>query len=224
MKDCPIAQTEYFKRVKEIVDNLHNSGMIETGSGYCLSMSDIVLKLLYKVGIKSKLIECNLMVMLKNPPGMFLVGYPGFNQSDFTSDKMMQTHIICVTETEVPILIDLSVSHIDKNIPYICAPILKNYDHANLSEYEFETSIWTYTQKEDSNIELPKLHQKSILDRIKTDQQISKEINFIKLLLVILFCISSLNFIRGGFDFYQTYINQTNNWGPSSKPSSKIKN
>lgn len=214
MKNHLATQTEYFKTIKGVVDNLYNSGMIDSGSGYCLSMSDIILKLLHKEGIKSRLVECSLMVTLKSPPGLYLMGYPGFNPNRFDDNKMMQTHIVCVTETEIPILIDLSVSHIDKSISYICAPILKNFEHTNLAEYDFETSTWTYTQKEDTELELPKLHQKSILDRIKTDQSVSKEISFIKTLLIILFCVSSTNFIRGSYDFYQKYINKTNGFGP----------
>lgn len=221
MKNHPATQTEYFKIIKATIDNLKTSGMLEAGSGYCLSMSDIMLKLLHKEGIKSRLVECNLMVVLKNPPSMFLMGYPGFTQNNYTPDKMMQTHVICITETEVPILIDLSVSHIDKNISYICAPILKNYDHTNLAEYDFETSTWTYTQKLDTNIELPKLHQKSILDRIKKDTEIQNQINFIRNFMFVLLTVSALNFIRGSYDFYQTYVNPHNDWGPSYKQNNK---
>lgn len=217
MKNHPVVETEYFKTIKMVVDNLNSSGMMEAGSGYCLSMSDIVLKLLHKEGIKARLVECNLMVTLKNPPGMFLMGYPGFNQNNYTAEKMMQTHIVCITETEIPILIDTSISHIDKNIPYICAPILKDYEHANLSEYDFETSTWTYTQKLDTDIELPKLHQKSILDRIKKDTEIQNQINFIRNFMFVLLSVSSLNLLRGTYDFYQTYVNPNNDWGPSYK-------
>jgi len=222
MKNHPVVETEYFKIIKGVVDGLHKSGMTEAGSGYCLSMSDIVLKLLHKEGIKARLIECNLMVTLKNPPGLFLMGYPGFNQNNYTADKMLQTHIVCITETEIPILIDASVSHIDKSIPYICAPILKNYEHANISEYDFETSTWTYTEKEDTDIELPKLHQKSILDRIKKDTDIQRQINFIRNFIFVLFAISGLNLIRGTYDFYQTFINPHSGWGPNK--SEIIKN
>lgn len=217
MRNHPVAETEYFKIIKNLVDGLNSSGMIESGSGYCLSMSDIVLKLLYKEGIKSKLVECSLMVILKNPPGMFLMGYPGFNQNNYTAEKMMQTHIVCITETEIPILIDLSISHIDKNISYICAPILKDFEHTNLAEYDFETSTWTYTERKDTDIELPKLHQKSIIERIKTDAQIQKQISLIQKLIIVALSVSTLNFIRGGYDFYQTYINSYNDWGPSEK-------
>jgi hypothetical protein len=213
MKNNPVTQTEYFKTIKQIVDNLYSSGMIETGSGYCLSMSDIVHKLLYKEGIKSKLIECNLMVVVKSPPGLYLMGYKGFHENQFDSSQRMENHIICITETEVPILIDLSISHIDKNIPFICAPVFKKEEHPYLAEYDFETSTWTYTERVES--ELPKLHQKSIINRIKLDQEVSKEISFIKTILVVLFCVSSMNFVRGGYDFYQKYVNKTNGFGPN---------
>lgn len=87
MKNHPVVETEYFNIIKGVVDGLHKSGMTEAGSGYCLSMSDIVLKLLHKEGIKARLVECNLMVTLKNPPGLFLMGYPGFNQNNYTADN-----------------------------------------------------------------------------------------------------------------------------------------
>jgi hypothetical protein len=228
MKNHPVTETEYFKIIKGVVDNLKTSGMLEAGSGYCLSMSDIILKLLHKQGIKSKLVECNLMVTLKNPPGMFLMGYPGFNQNNYNSEKMMQTHIVCITETEVPILIDTSISHIDKSIPYICAPILRNFEHTNLTEYDFETSTWTYTEREDVDIELPKLHQKSIIDRIKKDGEIQKQISTIQKIVIIALSISSMNFMRGAFDFYQTYVNQNNDWGPTKtnilRENEKVRN
>ena len=217
MKNHPIIETDYFKTIKAVIDSLYSSRMLEAGSGYCLSMSDIILKLLHKEGIKSRLVECNLMVTLKNPPGLYLIGYPGFNQNNYNSEKMMQTHIVCITETEIPILIDTSISHIDKSIPYICAPVLKNYDHANIAEYDFETSTWSYTQKLDTDIELPKLHQKSIIDRIKQDASIQKQINFVRNFMFILLAVSGLNLIRGTYDFYQTFINPNNDWGPSYK-------
>jgi hypothetical protein len=217
MKNHPVIETDYFKTIKAVVDNLYSSGMLEAGSGYCLSMSDIILKLLHKEGIKSRLVECNLMVTLKNPPGLYLIGYPGFNQNNYNSEKMMQTHIVCITETEIPILIDASISHIDKSISYLCVPILKNYDHANIAEYDFETSTWTYTQKLDTDIELPKLHQKSIIDRIKQDASVQKQINFVRNFMFILLAVSGLNLIRGTYDFYQTFINPNNDWGPSYK-------
>ena len=137
-----VKETEYYKKVNQVVDNLYASGLISNGSGYCLSMSDIVYKLLYKEGIKSKLVECSLMITLKNPPGLFLMGYTGFHEIDYDPENKMENHIVCITETEVPILIDTSISNIDRKIKYICEPIESKCESANMCEFDFETSSW----------------------------------------------------------------------------------
>ncbi|MEY2912304.1 MAG: hypothetical protein RLZZ184_1613, partial [Cyanobacteriota bacterium] len=67
----------------------------------------------------------------------------------------------------------------------------------------------------ETEVELPKLHQRSILDRIKLDNQIQEQIAVIQKLVLLALTISSLNLIRGGYDFYQTYVNPNNDWGPT---------
>lgn len=210
--DRNTAQNEdYFIKTKQVVENLKHSGMLDAGSGYCLSMSDIVLKLLHKEGINAELVECNLMVMMKDPPGLFLMGYKGFHENIYDETKRMENHIICITKTKIPILIDLSIHHIDKNIQYICEPILDKHSHTDIAEFEFPTSTWTYQSRPLS--ELPKLHQTSIINRIQTDVKVNKEITFIKYVLFTLFAISSLNFVRGIYDFYYTFVS------PQSHPT-----
>jgi hypothetical protein len=195
---------EYYVKTKEIVEDLVNSGMLRFGSGYCLSMSDVVLKLLHKEGISAEMVECNLMAMTKSPPGLVLVGYKGFMENTIGVNQKIDNHVVCVTKTKIPILIDLSVGHIDPQVPYICEPILTEHSHTDLAEFDFETSTWTYQTREES--ELPKLHQKSILNRIKNDIRIDNEIKFIKYFLFVLFAVSSLNFTRGAYEFFYTFI------------------
>lgn len=202
---------KYFIKTQEVIENLKHSGMVRKGSGYCLSMSDVILKLLYKEGINAELVECKLMVMMKQPPGLFLVGYTGFHENIYDETQRMENHIICITKTKIPILIDLSISHIDANISYICEPILDKHSHTDIAEFEFLTSTWTYQSRPLS--EIPKLHQRSIINRIETDLKVNKEITFIKYFLFILFTVSSLNFVRGVYDFYYTFVS------PQSHPT-----
>jgi len=202
---------DYYIKVKQTIDDLIHSGMLRFGSGYCLSMSDVILKLLHKEGINAEMVECNLMVMMKSPPGLVLVGYKGFMENTLGSGQKIDNHVVCVTKTKIPILIDLSVSHIDANVPFICEPILDEHKHTDLAEFDFESSTWTYQSRNDS--ELPKLHQKSIINRIKTDIRVDNEIKFIKYFLFVLFTVSSLNFARGMYDFYYTFVH------PESHPT-----
>jgi len=53
------------------------------------------------------------------------------------------------------------------------------------------------------------------LDRIKKDTDIQKQINFIRNFMFVLLSVSSLNLIRGTYDFYQTFVNPYNGWGPN---------
>jgi len=209
-----IKKTEYFLEIKSVVDKLDSTGMIGAGSGYCLSMSDIAHKLLHQKGIESKIVECSLMVTLKNPPAIHLVGYSGFRDRDYDPETKMDNHIVCIADTEVPILIDASISDVDKKIKYICEPIVKKENHTNIAEFDFPSSTWMYQEKPESQV--PVLHQRSIIDRINTDNRFRRQISFIQKFMIVLLGVSSLNFIRGTYDFYQTYVNKTNSWGPNS--------
>ena len=40
-------------------------------------------------------------------------------------------------------------------------------------------------------------------------------LNFLKMFVIVAIAISTLNLIRGGIDYYQTWINDENFWGPT---------
>lgn len=199
-----------------IIVGFDNTGVVSKSRGYCLGVSDLMQKTLLQQGIKSKLVECKLSVIFNNVPEMIVIGH---NDSGFEENcglDEMSTHVVVITETEVPYLIDLSIGHIDKAIPYIVRPLNAPDNQVPcISEFEFPTSTWTYHEKQ--NKLLPKLHEASILNRIKTDNQIKKDISTFRLFLIALSVITSLNFVRGSYDFYQKYINKTNGFGPSKQ-------
>lgn len=199
-------QQPYWLITQRVVNHIRASGLLEKSFGQCLSMSDIVLKLLYAEGIKSELVECSLMVRRKNPPGVYLVGYPGFIENQYNKDERIQNHVVCITNTEVPILIDLSINSIDGAIDCICEPIVQEEEHADLAEFVFENSTWTYQKRPITG--LPKLYERTILRRMETEAKLEKEIKFIKIFLFVMFTVSFLNFARGLYDFYLTFISK----------------
>lgn len=207
--DQKLVSDPEYQKIISIVHNLWNSGMIQRGSGHCYSMSDIVSKLLNHNGIESYLEECSLMVLKKNPPELHLVGYSDCDIDD--PIKEIRTHVVCITKTKYPILIDLSIAHFIDDIPYICEEI--NSQNSNeLSKYEFENSYFNYSKKIESQI--PYLHQQSIIDRINTDKKIFSSISKINKIIISIAIITSINFIRGTWDFYQKYIIHDNGFGP----------
>jgi hypothetical protein len=202
-----------YNTIMGIISGFNSTGMISKSRGYCLGVSDLMQKTLFYHGVKSKLVECKLSVMFKNVPEMIIIGHNDSGIELTSGVDEMSTHVVVITETEIPYLIDLSIGNIDKEIPYIVKP-LNNPNNVIpcISEFEFDNSTWTYHEKQ--NKLLPKLHETSILNRIKTDNQIKKDIVTFKIFLIILSTITGLNFLRGIYDFSQKYINKTNGFGP----------
>lgn len=181
-----------FTDVKNVIDSLWQGGIIQRGAGYCLGMSDIVQKMLAHKGVKSKIVECKLIVLKKNPPSMHLIGQNKiFNEIDISKDEVkVDTHVIIVTDTKIPMLIDTSIGHVNEKIPYVCGEV--NGKENVLAEYKIDDSEWIYLKKP---IEvLPELHQKSLIDRIRTDVDVAKSIKFMKYVVIGLICMSLINF------------------------------
>jgi hypothetical protein len=199
-----------YQIVYATVLQLWEGGIIQRGRGYCLSMADIIHNLLKQKGINSRIVECKLTVVGIDPPGLLLVGHDGLNQTQQNA-AAIDTHVVCVTETAVPMLIDLSVIGVRPEVPWILEALTPLND--TLVNLDFGTSKWHYQTKLTSRI--PQQHQVSILERFKTDQQTGRSIRLLTVLVVLALCISSLNAARGMYDFYMVY-HEKNFWGPDT--------
>lgn len=201
---------EYQKVIKHI-NSLWESGVIRRGSNHCLSMSDLIYNVLKLDGIKSRVVECKLTVLGVDPPGFSLVGHNGlmYRTGGALDPNNYDTHVICITETKIPMLIDLSINHLRKEVQFICERL--NGDTVEVPDrpikdkvigyYNFGASIWTYQIKEKSPLMIPELHQRSIIDRIRTDQKIANAIKWLFILNIIGIAITLANAIRGIIDF-----------------------
>ncbi len=207
--DTDLSKTYYYKKIKEFIDDMLQSGVIFRSNGQCIAMSDLISKFLTKHGIKNKIVECSLSVFDGDKKNFHLVGVPNKNTNKPVD---IDTHVICLTETEIPLLIDLSVGYINPSVPFIFRRV-ENQSENIISSFDLEGTTWTYFNKDIQLI--PRLHQNSIIDRINTDKKIENEIKFLKIFLIIGVTISSLNLIRGSYDFYQKYVNQNNGFGPN---------
>jgi hypothetical protein len=209
---------EYLKIIS-LIHHLWSSGLVQRGTGHCYSMSDIIQKLLKHYGIDCYLEECSLMILKKNPPEIHLVGYQQ-ESSDVINDKIseVQTHVVCVSKTKYPLLIDLSISDYIEGVPFICERIGNTnskllLDKNEICNLEYENAFFKYSKQ--ISVQVPSLHQQSIVERIKTDKKIFNSIKRINVIVSFLIIISSLNFVRGVYDHYQKYIVKDNGFGPN---------
>jgi hypothetical protein len=213
-EDPSLRNSKDYEKVLKIIQDIWTCGVVERGYGYCYAMSDLIHNLLLIDGIESKLVECNLMCVNRDPPSLHLVGYDG--QSDYKEGlDMMNNHVVCVTtNTEYPMLIDLSIGNLIPNIPFICER-LNQTSPGKLGIYDFGNSIWTYDQRDSSGFKVARIHQQNMLDRIKLDLITDKKFKRINLILTGIIIVTALNFLRGGADYYQKYINRGNGFGPN---------
>jgi hypothetical protein len=210
--DQELAANKDYQTVMEQITLLYNSGVVARGGGFCLSMSEMIRTLLHQQGIACHLVECKLTVMSKNPPRLSLVGHDNLTvQTASHNFNQLDVHVVCITDTAIPMLIDLSIAEIrPEHTPYICERLNETEDH--IAEYQWADTTWVYQHKAVS--QLPKMHQESIAHRFLTDRKIFKTLRILAIMLAISLTISTLNAVRGGWDYYQVYIKDDNSWGP----------
>lgn len=197
-----LKNTKDYETVTRLISRLIESGVVFMGQGYCISMSDILYTLLMQHDIKCRMVECQLAITHRKDDAIWLIGFD--NQKSGTLAKEVDTHVVIVTDTEIPMLIDLSISHkLPESINAIIDEVVLRDNKVIATINHPEVSL-IYQERE--RFKLPLLHQTSIVDRIHTDKKIFKDMKYLMFLVVFAISVSSLNMIRGTYDFYKTHI------------------
>jgi hypothetical protein len=207
-----IKNSSEYKIISGIISRMITSGVINLGSGFCISMSDMIYVALKQQGIESRLVECQTTFCYENqnPPVVVFLGH-----DQIKNPGEISTHVVVVTMTDTPMLIDASIAHrLPMGFPVIvdeCNPMkTQDFNFAELYYPEHQLKV-TYSEKRNQIV--PLSHQVSVVDRITTDKKIFKNLGLLKILIVIALCISMANALRGAYDFYSVYYLE-NNWGP----------
>ena len=184
--DEELKKTKDYENVIRVVKTLMDSGLCKMGEGYCISTSDIVFNQLAHNNIKSHLCEVQLSIADQDEQNMHYVGFE--NKKAPTPDEIL-THCIVVTDTEIPMIIDLSIAH---HLPKgMWAVVERAHKHGDkvLSTFKYKNTNFIYQEKAGFP-NLPRYHQASILDRIYMDNKIAEQIKQIKYLNYIGICLS----------------------------------
>lgn len=207
--DEALKKTNEYKKISKLIFKLVENGSTFVGKGYCISMSDIVYTILKQNNIPCKIVECHLTITNKTTDEIYNMGFDGLKDDPNKAD----THVVVVTQTEHPMVIDVSIAHLLPNNLQGVIDSLVDDEYGIFADTKNDLVALTYQNKKTYSI--PMLHQRSIIDRIKTDVDIFKSLNLLKIMIYFAITISFLNASRGFYDFYQVYINEENNWGPS---------
>jgi hypothetical protein len=188
--DSAVEKTQTYKKIKESIELLFKSSGHQFFYGNCVSSCDILQNVLSQIGIKSKIVECQAIAIRQNSneKNFFFVGYDGN-----ASLGQIDTHTIVIVEDEIPLLIDISIGHIFLPENKIVLERLNSNKPGVIAEYQF--GEYTLTYKEKLNIKLPAIHQKNLLQRIISDQNLEKTVKTLKVFIICAVSLGLLNFV-----------------------------
>jgi hypothetical protein len=186
-----------YHKIVDLINNLVSSDAIMSSfAGNCIGTCDIVQSLLSQVGIPSKIVECQVNIAGYNDGGeriFYFVGYDNYNYPG-----QIDTHTVIVTESENPILIDLSLG---KNLPRDAQLIIERvgadkFDESGkeiIGKFKVKNIDVIYYAKK--NLRLANIHQKNIVQRIVREQEFERTIQFVKVMLYFTLSLGCINFI-----------------------------
>ena len=179
------------KNIIACLDRLCASNTIERLPGNCISACDIIQNMLTFYDIESKIIECQAMVIKENHELKDFC-FVGFSNVDATAGTV-DSHVVVVTKTDPPVLIDASIGHLLPKDNQILVKVLDNLDPTIIGHFQINDLDITYHHKK--HIRLPSLHQKTLIDRFKDEQDIKTKYNAVTKILYALAFLAAYNFI-----------------------------
>lgn len=180
-----------FKEIKASIEQLISTGIVNRLPGNCVAACDVLQNILSFHGIPSKIIECHAIAMKKNSKELDFC-FVGFDDVNSVHNNLVDSHVVIITQTDVPILIDASIGHLlTNNVKIIVQEIQKIYTDI-IAEVVVEDIKLTYSQKK--NIKLPSIHQKNMVERIKQELEVKKKMDLGFKIIITIACFSLINF------------------------------
>jgi hypothetical protein len=193
--------------ILSVIHSLDRDNILPHLSGNCVLAADVIQNMLGEYKIQSRVVECQLMISKTNPDGtkaLHMIGY----EIGIPVAGQVDTHAVTITQSDRPLLVDVSVGHfLNNSRQAVVVELTKDplepdiIARAQVGEFEL-----TYRKKK--NIRLPALHQKDLVTRVQQEYQLLKNIKLLKMLVAVALVVSSLNAARGIWDHYNKYISE----------------
>lgn len=165
-----------FLHIKKILDDLDKVGFYTTANGHCISTSEVLKNILMEKGFKSYLIECKVLIQYLTPP--FIYHAIGFDM-DKVRPNSIDTHVVLITETKTPYIIDASIAgRLPKSNLYVLSKLQKDFEGVNL--FSVDTDLVKVIYEQRDGYKLPSLYQQNIMERLKSNIEINKDISLLK--------------------------------------------
>jgi hypothetical protein len=153
---------------------MRDQGLLDGAAGNCIGISEILQHLLSEIGIQSRLIECKLLSTTQSGDQIKDFQFIGYNADHRLRDQgWVDTHVVVITETDIPQLIDLSIPHLLKGRLWLHDAV-NSVDPEIVSEYRLGEQHLIYSVKK--NIRLLGMHQTTLIDRIDSERRVRQQL------------------------------------------------
>jgi hypothetical protein len=179
------------ENIRKALDAIADQDILNRLTGNCVAGSDMVQNLLHHYGVESKTTECQIFVTRDNAKVQFL--FIGFNNLSTPTPNVVDTHVVAITETNPPVLIDVSLGNLlPEDNKIVLFPLLDKTDD-KIGEAKLGSTTITYYPKK--NLKLPSIHQKNLVQRIRAEEETSKKLTFLQKAVIGLGLFSITNFL-----------------------------
>lgn len=128
--DIPLSEDKDYIRVRDALYLLIDSGFNTKYTGHCIDASRMVMAILAQFNIKSHMQQCCALITQGDKvKQLYAIGF----HHDIKQGEI-DTHYVTITETDTPLLIDMSI-----------APYLLNEEKIILERAENEMVLGNYT-------------------------------------------------------------------------------
>lgn len=192
------------QEIDAVINQLAAEGLLANFQNNCVLASDIIQHMLAAQGVQSQLVEVNLVVSRPDAHGVRATALVGYNMQ--TTGDNVATHVVVVTQSEQPMLIDASIGHLLRNPnQVVVAPANNTTDPSVLCQTRAGTIDLTYRIKQ--NIRLPSIHQKDLVTRLQSEHRLRTKVAWLSRVVIILLCIAVVNFVMNAGQIAALYGN-----------------
>lgn len=196
-----LLKTPEYQFIRQITEKFIQTSNPAAFSGNCVANSDILQTLFSRHGITSRIVECQAAIFKIEPEGR--VNYMFVGYDNYSYPGQIDTHTVVITEGEIPLLIDLSLGYVlpnNKKFLITSAAVDNPSTDKVICELKFDDYEIIYYEK--TNIRLPNIHQKNLMQRLIVDQEQAqilerqgKEINMIRWIVTASVGMAVVNFV-----------------------------
>jgi hypothetical protein len=188
--DHVLMKDPHFFKIQELLRKLSQSDVLRNMKGNCVSACDTMQHLLLQVGIDSVIVECQLVITRDGTNQANDLLFIGYDDRNYIGE--VDTHVILITKSKVPLIIDLSLGHV---LPADHSYVIERLNDTNkeLGIYTIGNLTLSYTNK--PNIRLHNVHQKNLLTKFLEDERRDKKISFIERLAYWALVLTGVNVV-----------------------------